>query len=72
MKDVSIDMSDDDFYAKFATGRASIAWQKDMLETAFDDVNAMNPMGGLVLTNKPEEKAKDQGFFRRLFGKRHT
>ena len=72
VKDVCIDMSDDDFYAKFATGRASIAWQKDMLETAFDDVNAMNPMGGLVLTDKPEEKAKDQGFFRRLFGKRHT
>ena len=72
VKDVSIDMSDDEFYTKFATGRASIAWQKEILETAFDEVNDLNAMESPVLA-KPVGKVQDHGhgFFNRLFGKRH-
>lgn len=70
VKDVSIDMSDDEFHTTFATGRVSIAWQEEMLETAsFDDVNDINAMDGLVLP-KPAKKVQDQGFFQRLFGRK--
>lgn len=71
VKDVQIDMTDDVFYIKFATGRVSIPWQKEMLEVAFDEVNEMNAMDGLVLP-KPEGAKHGHGFFRQLFGKRHT
>ena len=33
VKGVSIDMADDDFYAKFASGSSSIPWQKEVLHT---------------------------------------
>ena len=71
VKDVKIDMTDDVFYIKFATGRVSIPWQKEILEAAFDEVNELNAMEGLVLP-KAEGAKQDHGFFNQLFGKRHT
>ncbi|XP_068776577.1 G protein-coupled receptor kinase 5-like isoform X3 [Struthio camelus] len=46
VKGVNLDQTDDDFYAKFATGSVSIPWQNEMIETeCFKDLNVFGPNG---------------------------
>ncbi|XP_015196178.1 G protein-coupled receptor kinase 5-like [Lepisosteus oculatus] len=44
VKGVNLDQTDNDFYAKFATGSVSIPWQNEMIETeCFKDLNVFGP-----------------------------
>uniref|UniRef100_A0A7M4DZG9 G protein-coupled receptor kinase n=1 Tax=Crocodylus porosus TaxID=8502 RepID=A0A7M4DZG9_CROPO len=46
VKGVNLDQTDNDFYAKFATGSVSIPWQNEMIETeCFKDLNVFGPNG---------------------------
>ncbi|KAK4808163.1 hypothetical protein QYF61_001195, partial [Mycteria americana] len=46
VKGVNLDQTDNDFYAKFATGSVSIPWQNEMIETeCFKDLNVFGPSG---------------------------
>ncbi|NXW60068.1 GRK5 kinase, partial [Eurystomus gularis] len=46
VKGVNLDQTDNDFYAKFATGSVSIPWQNEMIETeCFKDLNMFGPNG---------------------------
>ncbi|NXS46580.1 GRK5 kinase, partial [Balaeniceps rex] len=46
VKGVNLDQTDNDFYAKFATGSVSIPWQNEMIETeCFKDLNVFGPGG---------------------------
>ncbi|NXK52156.1 GRK5 kinase, partial [Chauna torquata] len=46
VKGVNLDQTDNDFYAKFATGSVSIPWQNEMIETeCFKDLNVFGPDG---------------------------
>ncbi|XP_018110483.1 G protein-coupled receptor kinase 5 isoform X2 [Xenopus laevis] len=46
VKGVNLDQTDNDFYAKFATGCVSIPWQNEMIETeCFKDLNIFGPNG---------------------------
>ncbi|KAI1882568.1 hypothetical protein AGOR_G00252090 [Albula goreensis] len=46
VKDVKLDHTDDDFYAKFSTGCVSIPWQNEMIETeCFKELNVFGPHG---------------------------
>ncbi|XP_062995166.1 G protein-coupled receptor kinase 5-like isoform X2 [Elgaria multicarinata webbii] len=46
VKGVNLDQTDNDFYAKFATGCVSIPWQNEMIETeCFKDLNVFGPNG---------------------------
>ncbi|XP_034994915.1 G protein-coupled receptor kinase 5 isoform X2 [Zootoca vivipara] len=46
VKGVNLDQTDNDFYAKFATGSVSIPWQNEMIETeCFKDLNTFGPNG---------------------------
>ncbi|XP_072255870.1 G protein-coupled receptor kinase 5-like [Pyxicephalus adspersus] len=46
VKGVNLDKTDNDFYAKFATGCVSIPWQNEMIETeCFKDLNVFGPNG---------------------------
>ncbi|CAH2275232.1 G -coupled receptor kinase 5-like [Pelobates cultripes] len=46
VKGVNLDQTDNDFYAKFATGCVSIPWQNEMIETdCFKDLNVFGPDG---------------------------
>nr|XP_025970002.1 G protein-coupled receptor kinase 5-like [Dromaius novaehollandiae] len=46
VKGVNLDQTDNDFYAKFATGSVSIPWQNEMIETeCFRDLNTFGPNG---------------------------
>ncbi|XP_074838164.1 G protein-coupled receptor kinase 5-like isoform X3 [Carettochelys insculpta] len=46
VKGVNLDQTDNDFYAKFATGSVSIPWQNEMIEMeCFKDLNVFGPNG---------------------------
>uniref|UniRef100_A0A670ZG35 G protein-coupled receptor kinase n=1 Tax=Pseudonaja textilis TaxID=8673 RepID=A0A670ZG35_PSETE len=46
VKGVNLDQTDNDFYAKFATGCVPIPWQNEMIETeCFKDLNIFGPNG---------------------------
>uniref|UniRef100_A0A8D0HDJ0 G protein-coupled receptor kinase n=1 Tax=Sphenodon punctatus TaxID=8508 RepID=A0A8D0HDJ0_SPHPU len=46
VKGVNLDQTDNDFYAKFATGSVSIPWQNEMIETeCFKDLNMFGSNG---------------------------
>ncbi|CAI9560117.1 unnamed protein product [Staurois parvus] len=46
VKGVNLDKTDNDFYAKFATGCVPIPWQNEMIETeCFKDLNIFGPNG---------------------------
>nr|XP_006134115.1 G protein-coupled receptor kinase 5-like [Pelodiscus sinensis] len=46
VKGINLDQTDNDFYAKFATGSVSIPWQNEMIETeCFKDLNLFGPNG---------------------------
>ncbi|XP_074419829.1 G protein-coupled receptor kinase 5-like isoform X1 [Larus michahellis] len=46
VKGVNLDQTDNDFYAKFATGSVPIPWQNEMIETeCFKDLNVFGPSG---------------------------
>ncbi|XP_066449458.1 G protein-coupled receptor kinase 5-like [Eleutherodactylus coqui] len=46
VKGVNLDKTDNDFYAKFATGCVPIPWQNEMIETeCFKDLNDFGPNG---------------------------
>ncbi|KAM9312800.1 G protein-coupled receptor kinase 5-like [Gastrophryne carolinensis] len=46
VKGVNLDKTDNDFYAKFATGCVPIPWQNEMIETeCFKDLNVFGPNG---------------------------
>ena len=57
VRGVNLDMSDEDFYAKFDSGCSTIPWQKEMLETgAFNEVNSLHATPELILP-EPSHKA---------------
>ncbi|XP_072342012.1 G protein-coupled receptor kinase 5 isoform X2 [Scyliorhinus torazame] len=46
VKGVNLDQTDNDFYAKFATGSVPIPWQNEMIETeCFKELNTFGPNG---------------------------
>ncbi|XP_048474406.1 G protein-coupled receptor kinase 5-like isoform X1 [Rhincodon typus] len=46
VKGVNLDQTDNDFYARFATGSVSIPWQNEMIETeCFKELNVFGPNG---------------------------
>ncbi|KAM4748179.1 G protein-coupled receptor kinase 5-like [Rhinophrynus dorsalis] len=46
VKGVNLDQTDNDFYAKFATGCVPIPWQNEMIDTeCFKDLNIFGPNG---------------------------
>uniref|UniRef100_A0A158R557 G protein-coupled receptor kinase n=1 Tax=Syphacia muris TaxID=451379 RepID=A0A158R557_9BILA len=82
VKGVRLDAVDSQFYSKFNTGRVSIPWQNEMIETeCFQELNVMEVNGVLVPdlrldsshgcdgNSRPPSSANNhkQGFFSRLF-----
>nr|XP_054109522.1 G protein-coupled receptor kinase 4 isoform X7 [Callithrix jacchus] len=72
VKGVHLDTTDEEFYAQFATGRVSIPWQNEMIESGcFKDINKSESEEALPLDLKddmhsPVSRPK-RGFFCRLF-----
>ncbi|XP_014813890.1 PREDICTED: G protein-coupled receptor kinase 5-like [Calidris pugnax] len=73
VKGVNLDQTDNDFYAKFATGSVPIPWQNEMIETeCFKDLNVFGPNG----TRSPDldwrqlPEPPKRSLFQRLF-RRH-
>ncbi|VDD96224.1 unnamed protein product [Enterobius vermicularis] len=81
VKGVRLDAVDNQFYAKFNTGRVSIPWQNEMIETeCFQELNVMEINGVLVPdlridsthvcdnnSHPTSSTSHKQGFFSRLF-----
>lgn len=54
VKGVEIDVSDDEFAAKFSTGAVSRAWQEEMLEKkVFTEINAHTPIETMTMDSNP-------------------
>uniref|UniRef100_F1KTH0 G protein-coupled receptor kinase n=1 Tax=Ascaris suum TaxID=6253 RepID=F1KTH0_ASCSU len=80
VKGVRLDAADNQFYSKFNTGRVSIPWQNEMIETeCFQELNVMEVNGTLVADLRSDPPANftgegsgavsnsRSGFFARLF-----
>ncbi|XP_078522513.1 G protein-coupled receptor kinase 5-like [Lissotriton helveticus] len=75
VKGVNLDQTDNDFYAKFATGCVPIPWQNEMVETeCYKDLNVFGPNG----TRSPDLDWKQlpeppkRSLLQRLFRRHHA
>ncbi|XP_053267320.1 G protein-coupled receptor kinase 5 isoform X2 [Pleuronectes platessa] len=76
VKGVSLDRTDDDFYAKFNTGSIPITWQNEIIETGcFKELNVFGAVGTRSLdldwTQAPDSPKRRHILLRRIFRRHH-
>jgi G protein-coupled receptor kinase len=78
VKGVEIDVSDNEFAAKFSTGAVSEPWQQEMLENVFEEINERSPIESMTLESNsgmaspPSGARAHGGWLRKLFKRKKS